>query len=366
MNNRLVGKGTRAGVRVIDVLVSSIAIIILLSVIIPFILFLRTKVSRRSACEERLVNIGKAVLKYEIDQNRYPAGTLGFSNAIEVDQWNKPNGEQQWRRAQQSSFLMQIVPYTEFIQPTEPVNSLLLNPGQFVNIPNADNQYDWFGEIPGANGFAKTHVPHFLCPEDDLMDAIVELTGASQPVISGSPTTDYFSTLVWSVDQAEKIGRTNYLACAGAFSGGIHPDPERRKYVGMMSSRQRVTRNDVATADGLSHSVMAGETIGSFYEGQRTRASSWAFGGLARGRGAFDWMSDPATAQRPSQYILGNIQYASNTGFGSKHPGGVFFLYAGGNTEFISHAVDWRAFYSMCGYRDGTLSENQKLQNRKK
>ena len=354
------GKHRRAGIRVIDVLVASIAIIILVMVSIPFLLFLRSKVSRRTACDERLVNVGKAILKYEADQGRYPAGTLGFAQAIEADQWTKPNGELGWRRAQQTSYLAQIVPYLEFLTIEHPVDSLLLNPNEFVNTPNSDSGFRWFGEIEGASSLAHTHVPHFLCPEDDLMDAKCELTGASQPVISGSPQSDFFSTLVWSTDQADDLGRTNYLACAGAFSGGFHPDPERQTYLGMMSSRNAVTREEIMNQDGIAHCLMAGESIGTFVEGTRTRASTWTFGGLARGRGAFPWNSDPALAGKPSQFILGDTTYSSNVGFGSRHQGGVFFIYAGGNSEFVSQQIDWRVFYAMCGYRDGTLQQTPK------
>lgn len=171
---------------------------------------------------------------------------------------------------------------------------------------------------------------------------------ASQP-LTDATGDDSFGNLRYSKSQkiTSSLGRTNYLGNAGAFSGGIHPDPIRRPFVGPMSSRGKVTLSSIV--DGTSNTILMGENIGRIKNGKRTHVHSWFVGGLARGRGDAPWNKPP---KRPQQ-MFGTSSYSPGFGFGSMHREGINFAYADCSIEVLNRDIDWQVFYSLCGMADG-------------
>src|SRR5262249_32645344 len=71
--------------------------------------------------------------------------------------------------------------------------------------------------------------------------------------------------------RAYEIGLTNYLGVSGARGGAPHPLTDG--WEGMLFNRSRTSLANVP--DGTSNTLLFGETIGHFVDGQRRWALSW-------------------------------------------------------------------------------------------
>jgi Protein of unknown function (DUF1559) len=187
----------------------------------------------------------------------------------------------------------------------------------------------------------------YYCPSDNLRDIGDDLNfyGGSQPVREGPVADDNFSFLVsLQTELPGKYHGSNYLGCAGACSGGLHPDPARHRFRGPMSSGAVIRSSDIS--DGVSSTIAVGECLGGIANGIRRDVQAWTVGGLARGRGAVPW-GIPKTYDHPT--LIGNRQYSSPFGFGSAHSSVANFVMVDGSIRSIEREIDWIAFYQLCG-----------------
>ena len=132
----------------------------------------------------------------------------------------------------------------------------------------------------------------------------------------------------------EAFGRTNYVGISG-YSGLTG-----ERYIGLLSNRSQVTLESATAADGLSNTLMFGETLGGESSGARTRAASWA------GVGAY-----PTAWGLPE-----NADWFS---LGAKHSGIVQFAMGDGAVRPIrrvgTSGAAWDVFIFMSGYQDGRV-----------
>jgi hypothetical protein len=166
--------------------------------------------------------------------------------------------------------------------------------------------------------------------------------------------TDNFYPLSIS-DPSAGYGITNYVGCSGANTGGSNRSPEYAEFRGMITTRERLTFDDVIAADGLSQTIMYGENIGQqerdpisdirFNESYQ----AWLTGAVARGRGNVPWMQNPP----PGSTLLGKTGDSSIFGFGAVHREGVGFVFGDGHTENLARDIDWQVLYQKCGAFDG-------------
>ena len=341
--------------RLVDLLIIIVVVSIGCAILFSYLQHLREK-ARLADCENRIRQFAIASHTYHDSYKRLPPGTLGHSNAVDFHtEWIVSSSEFYWARAQQTSFLALVFPFNE-------MNSLYTSWGTEAHnlykfLDEFDSMYSWFGSVPGSATQAFAKIEHPLCPSDNINEAYVAVTGATQPVTTGNKNSDAFGLLYWpDKDYSMNFGRTNFLGCAGAFSGGRHPDKKLRPYVGPMSSRNRITLETIA--DGTSNTLMLGETLGEIDGGQRMRAQSWCWGGLARGRGDIPWNQSRAQADLNDKFgrpirMLGNRRNASVVGFAASHKKGVSFANADCSTVTLRRDIDWQLFYSLCGIDDG-------------
>ena len=230
-----------------------------------------------------------------------------------------------------------------------------------------DSNYSYFGKVPGYQKVAIVQPECAICPADEINKDKLSSIVAIQPVTDAKNATDDFAVLSES-DMAKgdfkdswkfkkPVGRTNYLGCAGAYSGGRHTNAKYWPYEGMMTSRGRMRLEAVSNRDGTANTIMFGESIGGIKDGKRTVAQAWFTSACGRGRGHIGFGKKVTEKTGP---ILGNEKNASVFGFGSKHPVGVNF--ANGDAAVISlkRNIDSHVFQAMTGYRDGVVFDVSK------
>ena len=345
---------SRKGFTLVELLVVIAIIGILIALLLPAVQQVR-EAARRTDCANRLRQFAIASHTFHDSYKRLPPGTLGHANAVDFyADWIVSSSEFYWGRAQQTSFMGLVMPFNEMNNLYTVWGTEAHNLYKFLD--EFDSMYSWFGTVPGSATVAFTRMPHTICPSDDIQDAYIQIAGATQPVTVGSTTSDAMGLIYWpDYDYSSNFGRTNYLGCAGAFSGGRHPDVNRRPYVGAMSSRNRITLETIR--DGSSNTIMMGEYIGSINNNTRNRGLSWCWGGLARGRGGIPWNTDPSSlgvnpSGRPYT-MIGSAHDSSWVGFGAMHPAGANFARGDCSIEVIPRNTDWRTLYSLYGSNDG-------------
>ncbi|HMO14013.1 MAG TPA: DUF1559 domain-containing protein [Pirellulaceae bacterium] len=339
------------GFTLVELLVVISVIAILMAILIPAVQSIRES-ARRSQCQRQLHQISTAAHTYASNFRHFPAGTLGFEEAFDFHvHWHDPSSKFYWKRAQHTSCLALVMRYMEQENLKNKIAEVAYNPHWFMDqVPplGGSTSFPWIGEFEGFTEIAGSELAIFRCPSDSLIKPS-HVYGGSQPQ-TNSDGTDGYGAFEYDDVLPGDYGITNYLGCAGAHSGGIHPDPARKPFNGMMRSRKGTRASEIV--DGLSNTLMFGETIGWVWDDERIYAQGWFLGGLARGRGPVPYMLETHPTQWHWRH-LGNARFSHAFGFGSLHPGTVNFAFGDGSTKAISREIYWEALYSLCGISDG-------------
>lgn len=335
----------------VELLVVIAIVSILLAMLLPAVQHVRES-ARRTQCLSHLRQISVGLHLYESTFQRIPPGTLGFEEAYDYEShWDDASSEFHWKCAQHTSGLAIMMPFFEMGNHKEHVHEIMFRESQYLDElvdEDGDVRYDWFGKSDGFLEVATQKIPLFLCPSDDLTLA-PKILGGSQPVFEEGGTIDGYGAVFLNSKLPADYGLTSYLGCGGAHSGGLNPDPERKPFTGMMSSRERVTFADIV--DGTSNTIAYGENIGWIIDKKRIVTGIWFVGGLARGRGSIPWMEESSPDNSQWRH-LGNSRNSHGFGFGSKHSGVVNFVLADGATTSLSRDTDWKILYRYCGRSD--------------
>ena len=229
----------------------------------------------------------------------------------------------------------------------------------------------------GWNELRLVQAPFFRCPSFKYYP--LDVRGSSPALVRGYVLTAQPIVYQGSADFVGAIrdfrlegidyGITNYAGCAGAAYGASNSiDPQLVAFRGMISTRERVTLDEIMKADGLAASIMYGENIGQHGRYLDTDVrfisayQSWLNAGLSRGRGDVPWKADPPLADTPTRDypaggdprsgILGRTGFSSVLGFGSSHPDGVGFVFGDGHLETLPRKTDWQVLYQKFGAFD--------------
>ncbi|HMO16118.1 MAG TPA: DUF1559 domain-containing protein, partial [Pirellulaceae bacterium] len=280
----------------------------------------------------------------------------GFQQSFD---WVEPSSPIFYARAQHISSLALILPMLDREEDYRslPVSATAI--GSLYDVFHGGSPpYVWIGDNPDVARLARTAIPMFFCPSDEL-DRGLDLD--IRPMITTQPAyfTDNESpfgpgdVFLWNfVESDGTFQGTNYVGCSGAHSGGVQPLPEFRPFAGVMSCRRPITMAKIK--DGTNNTIMYGETLGYIFSQKRTAVQVWCFGGLARGRGVWRWMHG-SSDDFPEYYLFGDSWFSGHPGFGSAHPANVNVAMAGGTVHSISRTIDWRVFYSLCRAFDGEI-----------
>ena len=351
---------SRPGMTLVESICVMAIIVMLFAFLVPAIQSVRES-ARNVQCKNNLRNLGLATQNYETSFQRLPPGSLGFGEVVVagveiLSAWqNDSSYEYYWKNAQHSSWLTYLL---AFLEQTELNDSL---PKSFHSrtlygdlLPSPP--HSWIGEWSGVENAMQQRVPGLACPTDNLNEELGPSDTAyigAQPVYvvdsSGAGIEGYMAAYL-SFEAGYQS--TNYIGCSGAYSGGPVPQADVAKFSGSMRCRNGLELNQIR--DGLSQTVLLGETLGSISDGTRNGAFVWAFGCLGRGRGGLPWgkIAHPAN---PDILLFGDWHTASIVGFGSKHPSSLNVQFVGGRTETVDRAIDLNVWYGLCGIRDGAL-----------
>jgi prepilin-type N-terminal cleavage/methylation domain-containing protein/prepilin-type processing-associated H-X9-DG protein len=135
----------------------------------------------------------------------------------------------------------------------------------------------------------------------------------------------------------DKLGRTNYIGCAGW--GGGQSDP----WIGIFDSNSTTRLTDVL--DGTANTIAFGETLGGCSIYPRDFILTWFGAGTM-----------PAAWGLANSGTLPNgTGYTNGFQFASRHTGGLIinFAFADGSVHSINQNADGQTFTYACGMRDG-------------
>jgi prepilin-type N-terminal cleavage/methylation domain-containing protein len=342
----------RRGFTLVELLVVIAVISILIGMVLPAVQSTR-EAARRTHCLDNLRNIGLACQNYESSHDRIPPGTLGFDEPLRVPEdvghefADDKSHEYFWKNTQHASALSIVL-------------SFLDEQNVIDRIPSTNfavsHEARWIGDDPNVNVVVRSSIPVFLCPSDDIVNANPEfILVTTQPVgvYEGEELViDYFGLIQFSRKDLNSLAidfaPTNYAGCSGAHSGELYyPEVGMDGFEGSMTCRTGLASDEIN--DGTSNTLLFGETIGRIVDGERVVSRSWAFGGLARGRGGVGWN----LVSEGDLYFLGDSRFADMTGFGSVHPTVVNCVRVDGSCVSVPRSIDLANWYAFCGRADG-------------
>jgi prepilin-type N-terminal cleavage/methylation domain-containing protein/prepilin-type processing-associated H-X9-DG protein len=312
----------RRGFTLVELLVVIAIIGILVGLLLPAVQAAR-EAARRMQCTNNLKQIGLAVHTYVDAQRKFPSG-MYFSGPGMTSRGDNI------RKLPGFLWTMSILPHIE--------QSALFN------------QFDVKKRIPDQpnRAAAATALPFAICPS------------AANPFTHKPIGT----TGVAFGFSDPGLATTNYVGCAGSFSGSAYYDSVADRRNGVIMEDTKFSFE--AIPDGTSNTFLAGETV--LY---RFAWDPALYGHYGAGNGV---AGSPEAMMRVGQFRSNPPSVASadvlRNSFSSKHTGGCNFVLADGSVHFISQTIqhtespysatlNWStlgAFQRICGRNDGQVA----------
>ena len=276
----------RTGFTLIELLVVIAIIAILVGMLLPAVQKVR-EAAMRAQCQNSLKQLALAAHTYDSDNQQLPPGG--------------------WM----SNSYMGIIPYLlPYLEQKPLFNSLAItqwNP----RLPSSDSY--WWGNGTNYNA-ARTKIKLLLCPADPSID-VANYVFVYLYTYAGGMTGGYLYD--------GSLGKTNYLACAGAL-GDVQNYYPYSTYCGMFYVKS--TRRIATLNDGSSQTIAFGEAIGDSTKGTRYYCYSWfGVGSMPTAWGLID----------PGRWYT----------FSSNHYAGVNFAWGDGSVRplrrFSGPSTDW-------------------------
>lgn len=352
-HNANIAYRSRSAFTLVELVVVIGIVAVLGALLFPAVQYAR-EASRNSACQNNLRQIALASINYEAAKKYLPAGNLGYAQAVDWDDFRNNSSGVYWRKVPSSSFWVQLLPQLEQQPLASKLHPAFFRGGEsLLDAKNRDGSaVTWFGDADGFRVAAETAFPLLFCPSDSLSQGTgsTSIFGGTQPVVlsEGDDRMDFTPNIQELLDL--RYVSSNYLGCSGAPSGGIHPDQVRNKYRGASSSGERISLNKIT--DGLSQTILFGESLGRRDRNELLRAHSWVVSGLGRMRGASPWMTDLGGIFDPTDQMLGNYQESAGVGFASTHTQSVNFVLVDGSVKAIGRDTNWMVLYNYSGIAD--------------
>jgi len=323
-------RGKRLGFTLIELLVVIAIIAILIGLLLPAVQKIR-EAAARMKCSNNLKQLGLGIHNYEGVYHKIPpGGLLG---------WIPPNTPQNaWEREEphlngdwgsdRGSWMVYILPFIE----QEPLYKLL---------PNLDGTvYNPVGGM-GLN-FSRAKIPIFRCPSDPLnpQDAVSNYQMSLGPQCAIGPC-GYDPHQKYCHPLYSGLGDWGYGNDQGSqYEWYNHGNDYNAVNIRGAGNRLGAYINFAAFTDGLSNTIMVGETLYSSTD--HLWNGSWC---LYNGGGAhvstivpINYRSDLSSGCIDPTHDLqvGTVGY----GFKSQHSGGANFLMGDGHVQFFAQTMD--------------------------
>jgi len=387
----------RTGFTLVELLVVIAIIGILIGMLLPAVQQVR-EAARRTDCSNRIRQLAIAAHNYHDTYKRLPSEIGAEGGCVPWGDWTTSSSPSYWGWQQNTSpiacagFFMELNTLYNNCEPKMyDVKTNLVGYG-----PNNTNVFfydlrgwawlDAAGTIPGVSTY---DINAFYCPSDNLIERQPNLTPgtnnlltgghllATQPVnVTGDPsaTNNDYVGILFDTSGDSVYGKSNYVGCLGASSGGSNRQGELGAFRGIITAREKVTLENVSNNDGTAQTIMYGENVGSILQDLVTGFTYTQYiqtqfnGCVVRGRGAVPWRKEPPLANTPtmnypngndpSASILGNANLAAAYGFGSVHGAGVNFAYGDASVHTVPRTTDWQTLYALMGAYDGEQVES--------
>jgi prepilin-type processing-associated H-X9-DG protein len=307
----------------IELLVIIAIIAILIGLLLPAVQKIREAASRM-ACSNNLKQLGLACHNYHDTYTKLPAGGTTLGSVYTGDK---------------GSWLIYLSPFFEQSAARALVTQL--------DVPDVSSV---------ANATLKASQPkNLLCPSDGYSKPFFGSVGYSSYAASigpqiGRPYTGCADP--WSPLYANRSDLGYPSSLGGDIYGGTNPKNIR----GVFGTRQSPALPFSSITDGLSNTLMIGETVAGEHRYMR-QAGGWAAGGgdlsqtcitiipinLHTPDGPINPCNGPA-----GDAVMGNWSYS--IGFKSFHTGGVNFVFCDGSVKFISENINMDT-YQLLGCR---------------
>ncbi|HKB36802.1 MAG TPA: DUF1559 domain-containing protein [Gemmataceae bacterium] len=342
-------RGRRA-FTLVEVLVVIAIIAVLIGLLLPAVQLVR-EAAARLQCANNLKQLGLAAHEYASDKGRLPPGHLGPPGPRPpYDGFPYPQGPYwKWfRNAPHVGVIAFLLPYLE--------QDGIYNQLQVNWSPPSNSPSIW--PLNGNNfTMAQSRLAVLRCPSDNLSSGVTVGTFIalySGPSLAGGGyITVYYGGSPVGLENANRLGLTNYLGVGGA-APGPSLDPFWRQWEGMLNNDSPVALTDVI--DGTSYTLLLGEGLGAVKGGTREFGWSWmGCGSLGTGRG------------------LQGPRDAVGLSFSSRHSAGVQFCFGDGSVHLLrrgatfrdpveDHASpDWFLFQQLAGRHDGQTADTSPL-----
>jgi prepilin-type N-terminal cleavage/methylation domain-containing protein len=339
----------RKGFTLIELLVVIAIIALLMALLLPAIQKVR-EAANKMLCASNLRQIAIASHNYHNDYNRLPPGIVGSDLPRD---FAPANGTNQQSNPMCGSLFI-LLPYMENDNLFKLFN-LSTDPGKLLNKGTQEADIAWYstGESssPTRNWVNATKkIKAYLCPSDSMGDDIPTYN----VYLSNSSNNYTFYGVRFNIEATAPgasivLGRSNYTGIQGLIHQTIPVDPFYAQYNGMMGYRTKLTLGQVTVSDGTSNTLMFGEGLGAYNNGQRLRSWSWmgwgsmpVYWGVQR-KDSSDW------------FTLGSMHAAgAQFAYGDAHVGTIRF---GVYEAFSATSRDWWVLAQLAGYKDG-FNEN--------
>jgi prepilin-type N-terminal cleavage/methylation domain-containing protein len=328
----------RSAFTLIELLVVIAIIAVLIGLLLPAVQKVREAANRMS-CQNNLKQIALATHAYHDVNLTLPPGIVGHPTDATANTGFTFG-------AACVGVLTFCLPYME--------QTNIYNQLKVMQPANLSGTTPWWGYNPDFT-LAQTKIKSFLCPSDDPTQSV----NGTFVIFYCDSNDEVFTGGYYPNPTGNLFGRTNYQGvggCIGAPNSTV--DPPWRFYMGLLTDRSKVTLGQATARDGLSNTLLIGESLaGAAPPAVRDFSAAWA------GAGSF------ATA-------WGLQANAGWYQFSSLHTGIVQFAFGDGGVRGIKYGTtaqwqtnggvvtpDWYIFMEMSGYQDGGKRDISTLLN---
>ncbi|MFN5290454.1 MAG: DUF1559 domain-containing protein [Planctomycetia bacterium] len=281
-------KHSRKAFTLIELLVVIAIIAILIGLLLPAVQKVREAASRMK-CQNNLKQMGLALLNYESTYNAFPAGRHGCDGIT-----NGPCATDTAIQRNGSSAFLQLLPFMELeaLYKTFDQNDLPYNQGS-----------TWVAKSKGV----ETRPSVMVCPSD-TSDTFITTSGLKA-------ATGSYALVHGNLGPSQGISFTLKL-----YNGGIFNYKINQK------------RNEIT--DGTSNTMVIGEVIDA-----HTNLSTNLWSQAARNESCMRNTENPPNTKPGTGITASPYGIPIFGGFGSKHAGGVNFIFADGHNQFITDSI---------------------------